>query len=101
MIAEARRVQAAWLAEVTAALTRVQLFALPTLCAFAPLLGEPVAFNLVALTSPFNVSGSPALAMPVPVAGSALPGSLQLVGPLGGEELLCATAAVVEEAVGL
>jgi len=100
MIEEGRRIQDAWRAEVTAALARVELLALPTLLSFAPFLGEPAEYNLNALTSPFNVSGSPALAMPVPAGTAPLPGSLQLVGPLGGEEMLCATAAVLAAAVG-
>ncbi len=98
MTAEARRLQARWRAEVESVLSRVQLLVLPTLLGFAPLLGETIAFNLTALTSPFNVSGSPAMALPVPAPGSPLPASLQLVGPHGGEELVCATAAVLEAA---
>ncbi len=98
-IAEARALQAAWQAEVEAALDRVELLALPTLLGLAPLRDEPEPYNLIALTSPFNLSGSPAIALPVPTGGSRLPASLQLVGPHGGEELLCATAAVVEAAV--
>jgi amidase len=99
MVAEARRVQAAWRAEIEVVLSRVEVLALPTLLGLPPVLGAPMPFNLTALTSPFNLSGSPAIALAVPVAGSALPASLQLVGPQGGEELLCATAAVVEAAV--
>jgi amidase len=99
MVAEAKRIQDHWRAELTAAFGNVQLLALPTLLSFAPLLGEDPPFNLVALTSPFNVSGSPALSLPVPASGSRLPASLQLVGPLGGEELLCATGTVIEAAV--
>jgi amidase len=49
--------------------------------------------------SPFNAAGTPATAQPIPLTGSALPASLQLVGPAGGEELLIATAKVVEAAV--
>jgi amidase len=52
------------------------------------------------LTSPFNAAGTPATAQPIPAQGSALPASLQLVGPAGGEELLVATAKVVEAALG-
>jgi amidase len=99
MLEQARQVQELWRAEVTAAFDRVQLLALPTLLGFAPLLAETPRFNLVGLTSPFNLSGSPALALPVPARGSPVPASLQLVGPLGGEELLCTTGAIVEAAV--
>jgi amidase len=51
------------------------------------------------LVYPWNVAGVPALALPIPVAGWSLPGSLQLVAPRDGEELLCATGSVVEAAV--
>ena len=98
MMAQARRVQHAWRDEVESAFDRVQLLVLPTLLGFAPSLSDVDRFSLTALTSPFNVSGSPALSLPLRVPGRALPASLQLVGPQHGEELLCATAAVIEAA---
>jgi len=98
MMAHARRVQQGWRDEVEAAFDRVQLLALPTLLGFAPPLSDVDQFSLTALTSPFNVSGSPALSLPIRVPGRTLPASLQLVGPQRSEELLCATASVVEAA---
>ena len=74
MIGEARGVQASWQAEVTGALARVQLLALATLPGFAPFLDEPAPFNLTTLTSAFNLSGSPALSVPVPAAALAAAG---------------------------
>jgi amidase len=50
------------------------------------------------LTSPVNLAGLPALALPVP-AGGPLPASVQLIGPPGGEERLLAAGAVLEQAV--
>jgi amidase len=50
------------------------------------------------LTSPVNLAGVPALALPVP-AGGPLPASIQLVGPAGSEESLLAAGAVLERAV--
>jgi amidase len=50
-------------------------------------------------TAPFNLAGLPALVLPVPAAGP-LPAGLQLIGPPGGEELLLATAAIIESAAG-
>ena len=44
------------------------------------------------------VKVDPCTAQPVPVRGHALPASLQLVGPLGGEELLVTSAKQVEDA---
>jgi len=98
MMAQARRVQQAWRDEVEATFDRVQLLALPTLLGLAPPLSDVDGFSLTALTSPFNLSGSPALSLPIRVPGQALPASLQLVGPQRSEELLCATASVVEAA---
>lgn len=46
-----------------------------------------------------NVTGLPALSLPVPVAGGGFPSSLQLIGPHEGEDLLVATGAIVEHAV--
>jgi amidase len=95
----AQAAQAAWRDEVAAlfASERVQAIAMPTLPGEPPRLGVDGVVN--SLVFPWNVSGNPALALPIPVAGWSLPGSLQLVGPAGGEEQLCATGAVVEAAV--
>ena len=48
---------------------------------------------------PVNMTGFPALALPVP-STRALPASLQLIGPAGGEALLLATGAIIEAAAG-
>ncbi|MEV4630477.1 amidase [Micromonospora sp. NPDC049523] len=97
-LAEARSVQRAWQAELAAALTEVELLVLPTLVAPPPLSTEFAGFPLTALTAPVNLAGLPALTMPVPalVPGEVVPPSLQLIGPAFGEDLLCATALMVE-----
>lgn len=64
-----------------------------------PLLTELAGFPYTGLTAPFNLAGMPALSMPVPSPGFDVPVSLQLVGPMNGEELLCATGLVVEKAL--
>ncbi|HET9731528.1 MAG TPA: amidase [Acidimicrobiales bacterium] len=87
-------------AELAAALTRVQLVACPTLKTFPPVLEDAAKMVWALNTLAVNAAGVPALAMPVPAAGSTVPASLQLIGPSGGEELLVATAAVVEAALG-
>jgi Asp-tRNA(Asn)/Glu-tRNA(Gln) amidotransferase A subunit family amidase len=51
------------------------------------------------LVSLLNAAGTSCTAQPVPVARSKFPWSLQLVGPLGGEELLLATAEHLEATV--
>lgn len=84
---------------------RVELLALPTISILPPRLDDPVVgtddltLALARFTPLANVTGLPALALPVPVAGGGLPSSLQLIGPHGGEDLLLATGAVVEAAV--
>jgi amidase len=95
----ARQAQQAWTDEVAArfATEEVQLFAMPTMPGQPPGLDAEGVVN--SLVFPWNVSGSPALALPITVPGWSMPGSLQLIGPRGGEELLCATGAVVERAV--
>jgi amidase len=91
-----------WIAALTAVFADVELIALPTLPIFPPRLDEipedptEVAIAMASHTSPFNPAGVPATAQPIPADGTALPASLQLVGPAGGEELLVATAKVVE-----
>ena len=84
---------------------QIELLALPTLPIFAPRLDDPalatsdMVMRLAGYTPLANVTGLPALAMPVPTASAGLPASLQLIGPHRGEELLVATGAVVEAAV--
>jgi len=94
-----------WIAAITAAFADVELLALPTLPIFPPRIDaiQPDSMDLLIAisshTSPFNAAVTPATAQPIPAEGSALPASLQLVGPAGGEELLVATARVVESAL--
>ena len=97
-LAQAMAARSAWRAEMTQALATVDILALPTLVRRPPLLTSTDRYPLIALTAPVNVAGLPALSMPVPLAGSPVPASLQLVGPPDGEELLCATGRVVERA---
>jgi amidase len=79
--------------------TRYPLLALPTIAQPPPRIGDERKVDLTALTLPFNLSGDPALALPVPVAGAALPGSLQLIAPADSEERLLAAGALVEAAL--
>lgn len=100
-LAEAMAARHDWQREVAALFEEVELLALPTLVAPPPPLTDFVGFPLTDLTAPFNLAGVPALAMPVPAprADAVVPPSLQLVGPVHGEELLCATGLLVERAV--
>lgn len=97
-LAGAHTARAAWQAEVAAVFGEVDVLALPTLVGAPPLLTDYVGYPLTQLTAPFNLAGVPALAMPVPSPGSGVPVSLQLAGPAGREDLLCATALAIESA---
>ena len=105
-VEEARHTQREWSASLLSLFDRVELLALPTTPIFPPRLDALDAENflqaVVEITrhvSLFNAAGVPCMAQPVPAAGAPLPGSLQLVGPHGGEELLLATAGRVEAAI--
>jgi amidase len=82
-----------------------EVLAMPTLPILPPRLDDPavgtteLTMQMAAFTPLANVTGLPALALPVPIAGGPFPASLQLIGPHGGEELLVATGAVVEQAI--
>ena len=65
---------------------------------FAPPLEGAARVTYTELTSPLNLAGLPALCLPVPTSGP-LPAGLQLVAPAGGEALLLATGARVEQAL--
>jgi amidase len=103
---EARQALATWREQFFATFGRVELLALPTLSVFPPSIEQVTPDSLMEVTleitkhvAVFNAAGAPATAQPVPVANGPLPASLQLVGPLGGEELLLPTAQLVEDAV--
>jgi amidase len=71
------------------------VLALPTMADAPPSLDQAAdTSRLVSMTSlvrPFNLSGHPAIAIPLP-ARSGFPVSLQLVAAKGRDELLCAVA---------
>jgi amidase len=85
-------------AGVAAALRGVDVLALATVPFFPPWLEAAVRPGYLALTSPVNLAGLPALALPVPT-GKRLPASLQLIGGPSAEALLLATGAAIEAAV--
>jgi len=96
--AVANRARAAlreWFAGLQA---RHPFLALPTLMGAPPLIGQR-GMSLTLLTIPANLTGLPALALPIPGGPAGLPASLQLVGPAGSEEQLLALGRVIEAAV--
>lgn len=98
-LAQARAFQSAWRTAMTTALRDVDVLALPTVMFYPPLLSEAVRKPYTALTNPVNLSGCPALALPVPSA-QRLPASLQLIGLPDTEALLLATGAIIEATAG-
>jgi len=98
-VAEARQFQEQWGSTMAAAMGEADVLVLPTVPIYPPSLTTPGVQPFTALTNPVNLSGWPALALPVPSARR-LPASLQLIGRPGSEALLLATAAVIEAAAG-
>ena len=96
----ARATQPGWRAAMAVALRASGgLLALPTVPFFPPPVAAAAGMHFTAFTNPVNLAGFPALALPVPSSGP-LPASLQLIGPPDSEELLLATGAVIEAAIG-
>jgi amidase len=94
-LAAAERCRTIFRAEVDAALERVDALALPTLPIVPPRLGETAdaraVLRLTAFVRPFNVSGHPALSIPLET-DTHLPAGLQIVGRRGADAALCAAA---------
>ena len=94
-LSAAERCRTLFRAEVDAALERVDALVLPTLPIVPPRLGEAAdaraVLRLTAFVRPFNVSGHPALSIPLETDAH-LPAGLQLVGRHGGDAALCAAA---------
>lgn len=91
----AEAVRASFTAEVDALLETTPILAMPTMAGPPPLVADAAdTSRLVGMTSlvrPFNLSGHPAIAIPLPAVDGA-PASLQLVAAKGADERLCAVA---------
>jgi amidase len=92
-LCEAEATRRRFAQEVDAALEGLDALALPTLpCPPPGLAADPLhAVRLTALVRPFNLSGHPALSIPLETPSGA-PVGLQLVGRRGADEQLCAVA---------
>jgi amidase len=101
-VAEAEYVRKSFTAEVDRALASVDILALPTLPQVPPTLIDATdGRNLLRLTQyvrPFNLSGHPAISLPIKTA-SCLPAGLQLVGRKNQDAHLCAGARQVESSL--
>lgn len=63
-----------------------------------PLAGLFRAASFIPFTPPFNISGQPAVSLPLHWTADGLPVGVQLAAPLGAEETLIGLAAELEEA---
>jgi amidase len=103
MVTAAQAVLASWRETLDGLWRRVEMLAAPSLLGFPPLLDEVhLMWKLRMLTSPVNVAGVPALALPIPVRGrdaGPIPANVQLIGPHNSEERLLAAGARIEQAV--
>ena len=101
-VAEAERIRATFTAEVERLLDTVDAIVLPTLPSLPPKRAEVgEARNVVAITAlvrPFNLSGHPALTIPLRTPAGA-PAGLQVVGRKGQDARLCGLAEMLEQTI--
>jgi amidase len=94
-LAAAEAVRQVFSHEVDAALAGVDALVLPTLPSVPPTLAEATdpraVLPLTRLVRPFNLSGHPAITLPV-LTAQGLPAGVQLVGRKGGDAALLALA---------
>ena len=103
-LAEAEAIRARFTAAVDAALAQCDALVLPTLP------GEPIrlseagdaaaAVRLTSLVRPFNLSGHPAITLPL-LTENGLPAGMQLVGRKGEDAALCALAKGLERRISI
>ncbi|PXW99372.1 amidase [Sphaerotilus hippei] len=103
-LAAAEHVRRRFAAEVDQALAHCDVLALPTLSEPAPRLADAAdtaaAVGMTALVRPFNLSGHPAISLPLNTADG-LPVGLQLVARRGADEYLCAVAQLLSHQLEL
>ena len=99
----AESVRVSFRAEVDAALQEFDALALPTMTHEPPTLSAAAdagaIVNMTALVRPFNLSGHPAITIPLS-APDGLPVGLQLIGRMGEDASLCALARRFSEQSG-
>lgn len=99
-----QRLRSACVERVEAAFADADVLALPATPTTAPPVGvdvpaahagrNPVDWSY--FTYPFNLSGNPAVSLPIGLAGNGMPVGLQLVGRWGDERTLLAAASALE-----
>jgi len=102
-VSAAERVRRSFTEAVDRVLGDVDVIVMPTLPALPITLDEARrGVSVIAMSSlirPFNLSGHPALSLPLPIDGSPLKAGLQIVGRHGADEQVCAVAAALEAAL--
>lgn len=102
-LADAQGVRVSFCRALDAALDDYEVLLLPTLASLPPLLSEARSGRSVAaltsLVRPFNLSGHPALSVPVELEHGGLKVGLQIVGRKGDDERVCAFGAQLEQAL--
>lgn len=94
-VAAAEKARCAFTAEIDALLDSYDLIALPTIASLPPRIEDArrpdIAAVMTSLVRPFNLSGHPAISIPVRSLPSG-PYSLQLVARRGQDDVLCTAA---------
>jgi amidase len=92
---EATQAMHAWSRQVARWWQDHDLLVTPTMACVPPRLGEFDVLAMVAFTLPFNVTGQPAISLPVHETAAGLPVGAQLVGGYGREDQVLAASAQV------
>jgi len=99
-LADAERIRALFTQEVDALLSRYDVLVMPTMPCFPIAVAEAgdaaKAIRMTSLVRPFNLSGHPALTIPVRM-GESLPIGIQVIGRRGADETVCAFGRIVEK----
>jgi len=103
-LAQAEAVRMRFTQQVDAALEDFEVLLLPTLPTLPPTLAEARAGSkavagMTPLVRPFNLSGHPALTVPVELDCGGLKVGMQIVGRKGQDELVCAFGAQLQQSM--
>jgi aspartyl-tRNA(Asn)/glutamyl-tRNA(Gln) amidotransferase subunit A len=102
-VAAAREERERYRERIASLFERVDVLVTPTVPMVAPPVGIgdlALRERMIELTFPWNVTGSPALALPCGVAEDGLPASVQVVGRPGEDALVLAVGRALETAAG-
>ncbi|CAI8835300.1 Glutamyl-tRNA amidotransferase [Pseudomonas sp. IT-P100] len=105
-LAQAEKVRARFTQQVDAALEEFAVLLLPTMPSLPPTLidarsASKAVAGMTPLVRPFNLSGHPALTVPVELECGGLKVGLQIVGRKGQDELVCAFGAQLQQSMAL